>query len=569
MKRFSYLTLFFAMAMVFAMRSQSFASSDTLKIYASDTQTLDAIINADQAATPHQVYELMSADTPYTFVNGIVINTSCTILGKTGAMNRPPCIQPDPSTSATTAHDRLFTFAGYQTTVDFENVYLLGIATDNTINEGDGVGIQVTADSVHLIVNNCVLEQWSQFGIAYQGNWDKLTITNDVFRNFCNPGSDYTGEAIRFRNDLGHFPSDSVVIKDCTFLGINGYVAAVGITSYARYIDFENNTVCGVYKNPFFNMNATNWVNQHNIYYAAYAGGMANGEYPWWDRIWAPGLGSVIDLDSMNQAISGYIVDTSAANWKTLAEAARVIEVNNNIYFMPDSVAGFVTAWDDTAHGLDSIYTCGWMNDTTLGLFASHSNFHETGNKVGTDPGFGTGIAEMLGTTTVPSEDGIGMLAWLTESRQNGDIATDFWGYHMQAPDYTSGNWEPEWPLAERHSGDLHPSASYVAYGDPNNITAVKQGVAPVADKFSLSNNYPNPFNPTTKIAYTVAKSGFATLKVYNVLGQEVTTLFAGNLTAGVNQFATFDGSRFASGIYFYTLRSAGNSITKKMVLVK
>ncbi|HEY9165722.1 MAG TPA: T9SS type A sorting domain-containing protein [Candidatus Kryptonia bacterium] len=582
MKRFNYLTFLLAMVAFLALRGQVFAyGADTLVVYATPINvTLDSVVSHDQATAHHHVYVLASVDTPYTFLNTVLVNDNVTFLGVLGANGRPPCIEPDPSTSASTAHQYLFTFTKNGSTVKLMNLYLLGIATDGSINEGDGFGVTVNGDSIHLIVNNVVFEQWSQFAINYSGNWDKLTILNTEFRNLVNPGSDYTGEAIRFRNDINRDPQDSVVIKDCTFLGLNGYVACVGVTGFLTYFDFEHNSVVGVYKNPFFAMNTTNWVCQHNIFYAAYAGGMANGEYPWWDRIWAPGAGSVIDLDTLNKPIAGQLgIDTSASTWITAAEAARNIQINDNVYFMPTSISDFVTAWDDTAHGVDSIYTCGWMNAYTEAMFANHSNFKATGNLVGTDPGFGSGIAAMIGAagTTVPAADGIGMLPWLTESRTHGDVATHFWGYQQALPDFSSGNWEPTWPLPEATSNDLKYSASMKAtdgqyYGDTRWFgvaLAVKPQTQSVPAKFSLSDNYPNPFNPTTTIDFTVARNGSTSLKIYNILGQQVMTVFQGNAVAGQNYSFNVNMDRLASGLYFYTLDQIGNSITKKMLLLK
>lgn len=104
---------------------------------------------------------------------------------------------------------------------------------------------------------------------------------------------------------------------------------------------------------------------------------------------------------------------------------------------------------------------------------------------------------------------------------------------------------------------------------DPNNPgTAVRELKNGVPSTYDMAQNYPNPFNPTTQINYSVPKSGFVTLKVYNVLGQEVTTLFSGKQQAG-NYIATFDASRFASGVYFYRLQAGSFSSVKKMVLMK
>jgi Secretion system C-terminal sorting domain len=97
-------------------------------------------------------------------------------------------------------------------------------------------------------------------------------------------------------------------------------------------------------------------------------------------------------------------------------------------------------------------------------------------------------------------------------------------------------------------------------------IRNVKTSTLPKA--YSLSQNYPNPFNPSTKINYELPKSGLVTLKVYNILGQEVATLFHGFQNAG-KYIATFDAGNMASGIYFYRLQSGNFNITKKMILMK
>ena len=89
------------------------------------------------------------------------------------------------------------------------------------------------------------------------------------------------------------------------------------------------------------------------------------------------------------------------------------------------------------------------------------------------------------------------------------------------------------------------------------------------AQTFTLAQNYPNPFNPSTVIEFVVPQSGFATMKIYNVLGQEVATLFQGNAEAGRINTARFNASNLPSGLYFYTLKSAGQTETKRMLLTK
>ncbi len=92
---------------------------------------------------------------------------------------------------------------------------------------------------------------------------------------------------------------------------------------------------------------------------------------------------------------------------------------------------------------------------------------------------------------------------------------------------------------------------------------------AEVPAEFDLMQNYPNPFNPTTTIEFTVAKKGTASLRVYNILGQEVTVLFSGDAQSGKMYRSVFDGGRFASGVYFSILESGGQRQIQKMVLMK
>ncbi len=88
------------------------------------------------------------------------------------------------------------------------------------------------------------------------------------------------------------------------------------------------------------------------------------------------------------------------------------------------------------------------------------------------------------------------------------------------------------------------------------------------AETFNLSQNYPNPFNPVTNLEFGISNFGFVTLKVYDVLGNEVKTLVNENKPAG-RYTVTFDGSNLSSGIYFYKLVSGAFAETKQMVLIK
>jgi len=85
---------------------------------------------------------------------------------------------------------------------------------------------------------------------------------------------------------------------------------------------------------------------------------------------------------------------------------------------------------------------------------------------------------------------------------------------------------------------------------------------------FSLAQNYPNPFNPSTKISFRVAEPGKVSLKVFDILGNEVMSLVDEQKPAGLYE-VKFDASSLTSGVYFYQLKSGNLIQTKKMVLLK
>jgi hypothetical protein len=85
---------------------------------------------------------------------------------------------------------------------------------------------------------------------------------------------------------------------------------------------------------------------------------------------------------------------------------------------------------------------------------------------------------------------------------------------------------------------------------------------------FVLNQNYPNPFNPTTTISFSIPSFGFTSLKVYNILGNEVATLVNEEKQPGIYE-VKFDASDLPAGVYFYTLKTSGVTETKKMLLLR
>jgi hypothetical protein len=101
-----------------------------------------------------------------------------------------------------------------------------------------------------------------------------------------------------------------------------------------------------------------------------------------------------------------------------------------------------------------------------------------------------------------------------------------------------------------------------------NNDSDKKNGKTGIPSYFNLSQNYPNPFNPTTQIKYQIANDGFVNLKVYNELGEEVSTLIDKFQQAGFYS-VEFNGENLPSGMYYYRIKTSEFNQTKKMVLIK
>ena len=228
--------------------------------------------------------------------------------------------------------------------------------------------------------------------------------------------------------------------------------------------------------------------------------------------------------------------------------------------FAPDEVKAYVTR---------KLVMPTWMSDYTKWtldtLLAGVSDI-TVANNVEADPGFGSSVTNQLGN----------LLDYVLKISTNTLDTPWFYG---------TTHYPPAWPLTEdlSYSNTALQSAGTDGYalGDLNWFPSQKAqwvlGVETVSsqipDKFSLSEAYPNPFNPETKINFNIAKSSNVKMIVYNILGQKIRTLVNQEMNAG-SYSTTWNGrddfdKQVASGIYLFSLETASFKTTKKVMLLK
>jgi hypothetical protein len=98
--------------------------------------------------------------------------------------------------------------------------------------------------------------------------------------------------------------------------------------------------------------------------------------------------------------------------------------------------------------------------------------------------------------------------------------------------------------------------------------SGIDEPLSALTPDYKLEQNYPNPFNRATRIDFEIPEETFVSLKVYNLLGQEVAVLAEKEFSAGLHS-VTFEASHLVNGMYFYTLRTGDFADTKKMFTIR
>jgi hypothetical protein len=111
-------------------------------------------------------------------------------------------------------------------------------------------------------------------------------------------------------------------------------------------------------------------------------------------------------------------------------------------------------------------------------------------------------------------------------------------------------------------------SNGYPYWQQDNILVGIEAGQQNMPRQFVVYQNYPNPFNPSTNIEFSIPEAGYVTLKIYNILGEEISTLLSASLLSGSYKYI-WDANNLASGIYLYRLEAGNYATTKKMILIR
>jgi hypothetical protein len=118
--------------------------------------------------------------------------------------------------------------------------------------------------------------------------------------------------------------------------------------------------------------------------------------------------------------------------------------------------------------------------------------------------------------------------------------------------------------LSDAHNPADQQVLTFTGNGTATEVTSNTD----VPGEFSLLQNYPNPFNPTTTIEFMTPSAGFVSLKVYDLLGNEISTLVGEQMSPGIHR-VVFEGKGLSSGVYVSRLQMNNRTESKRLVLIK
>lgn len=587
MKRMLSIISLLVAVFVFAMSSNvsAQAKGDTLFIPGSQSLQISTLINTDAAsATPHKVY-VLDRGAIYYIEKAFEIGHSCKFIAKGTSTLRPPvlsvAIRADNSNE-----EWYFKLIKEGIKVEISDYYLLSMRSDKK-TLGWSRAIHIGSNKVSLKLRRVIFDAFTEAGIRIDGADDvKLDVQDCHFRNFIHSTSYFGGQPF-LSNNNDH--PDSTKFINNTFFACNSYLFS--IRGLGPKNVFEHNTIVYTAVNPFLTRTADNLYVNNNLFYAVHAwGGDPEQTIGGWFLNYPDTVSSsILQIRKKMNYYGKYATTGPEIHYDDLkipyVPSKRVFVAQNNAYFNPAKLVSFYKSWNDTVKTKDSVEVitgkkqyltrkltmADWINGLGKTVIDSltnpkqwdYSKFVSVANNVNVDPTFtDAGVVAHI-------DELIGYVNRIASRKLDNP-----WHYKLAFP--------PAWPIPENlaytNSTLVKGGTDGYAVGDLNWFPTQKNQwiktdiqtdpSAAMPTQYSLEQNYPNPFNPTTNIKFSVPQQGKFTVRVFDVLGREVATLFNGVVNAGVHS-VTFNGDKLSSGIYFYNLVGDKVNITKKMMLIK
>jgi hypothetical protein len=430
-----------------------------------------------------------------------------------------------------------------------------------------------TSDSCRLTVENCIIENFGSTGTPNILNtWN--AIGTDIFVYDClfrnnqsdipqNPGMNWAGPGVN--------AIDTMMVKNSTFFILGGNIEGSG--SSMGYLEFDHNTMFMHTKSSPFSMRQMhNAKITNNVFFSVYSTGL-DSNHVYNEQVYNANFFSppaILTMDSLYTDLEGAPYN--------LTDADRRVDATNNAYFWPAKIVDNFTTLNS-----DPIYQtvggeimapvwCAARPGAEAILDLPNLNIAEADNYA-MDPGFDAALVDAASDS---------MARFVRHIWQNGGSgagsrpfvykANPVTPYEGVAADWASTQGYPVRENLRYTNATLLAADNGKPLGDlnwfPEYKAAVSKNSGTKPGDFALRQNYPNPFNPTTNIKYRLMNKGHVTLKVFNMLGQEVATLVNKAQNAGEYAVA-FDASKLTSGIYVYRLETGNYSLSRKMLLLK
>ncbi len=423
-------------------------------------------------------------------------------------------------------------------------------------NYSSNGNIRVKADSITVIVDHCRFDANWQEVIRFDNPKGKAFITNTVFSNINAPWQPHSGTILPIYGNL----EDTLVVSNCTIYNTD-FWQKDGPTCRVNYLKIEHTT--------FMNFNGINQyihpdeTTKPSLYERNRAATLGFGQVKKFvfrnNLLVNVGfIGTEKPSVFGNKYIPRYVVNidsTLAADNKLIPPEGADIR-NNNVWFdptltYPDSMMAIPPEnfFDPTCKAfINKKGSSATLTNLPVTFTKAPGSVQQyINNWFEFNKGQYTGMFYFPGSSQDPSGPGLESMNF---SYANTPLLTAS----------TKGQ-----PLGDLNWFNISMIKTQDEFAT---ISSVEKDNDIIPSDYVLNQNFPNPFNPSTQINYSIPQSGFVSLKVFNQLGQEVATVFSGEQAAG-NYIANFNASKLSSGVYFYRLQVGDFVSVKKMMLIK